>query len=183
MKRISSITLKRLLILAVVLASIPLHSAVKGMVWFQEKELINDWEEAPTFILSDAEGRKYHLVAFRKEPVMLIFCDPNENACHTQAGVMKPFAENYVHRGLNILFVLESPSVGQMNQFEEKMDVDVLVLRDPGARIRNKFNVESFPTVYFIDKAGYVRFSQAGLVRERWGKIRKLIEQLIGEEM
>ena len=176
------ISSNRLLILAILLLSIPVHMAVKQMVWFEPKQVLPAGVQAPDFHMQDEKGRYFRLTGFLGRPVLLTFCTVDEPACHTQARDLNRFVEQYAHRGLEVLFVADSPTVDQMNQFDQIVDADFLILQDRGGKIRDKFGATILPTHIFIDKTGAIFFVQAGRIRESSGRMRRVIEALIEDE-
>lgn len=182
MGSIKFITPKRLVILAVLLLSIPLHMAVKGMVWFQEKELLRGGQPAPTFRISDEKERIWGLEGFRGKVLLLSFCKLSLPVCKAQAKNLNTVAGRYNHKGLEVLFIADSPSLDEMQEFDKNVDADFYILQDRGGRIRNRYNVENYPTNYFVDKEGIIITVYPGRIKASSSAIRDIIENALEAE-
>ncbi len=172
-----------LLILIVVVLSIPIHMAAKKIVWYETKKLLSPGVQAPAFHLRNTKGQIIDLAGFRGKVVMITFCDFTSGVCAAQGKDLNGFAEKFTHKGLEILFIADSPALSDMKRFDELVDADYFILQDRGGRIHDKYSVEgNFPTHYFIDKAGVISGSKRGRYRAR-GEVSKLIESLLEEEL
>jgi peroxiredoxin len=181
MNAIREVTLKRFLILAVILASVPIHSAVKGMNWFQRYALIEAGQRAPVFQMQDADGRIYNMTGFMGKSLLMTFCALREPACASQARDLNRFAEQYGHLGLEILFIANSPTPDEMKKFDKEVDADFIILQDRGGKTQARYRAETVPTNFVIDKSGTIVYAHAGRIRPSSAKIRRIIETALGE--
>ena len=171
-----------LIALALLVVAIPLTWTVKNMVWYQEQELLSLGVEAPGFTLSDENGRMYALAGFHGKVVLLTFCKTNEASCAAQALDLTRIQDRYGDRGLEVLFLANSASVKEIQDFDQAMDTSFRILQDRGGRIAKKYHVSQQPTHYFIDRNGNVASATASRFTSRNRGYRDLIESLLEEE-
>lgn len=172
-----------LFVLLAILVSIPIHMSVKRMDWLAEKELLKPGEQAPIFQMRDEKGRLFNLAGFRGKVVWLCFCDATEPACYAQGKALNKIAEEYTHRGLEVVFIANNPTTEQMEKFNKIVDSDFYTLQDRGGNVADHYNIKVVPTNFLIDKQGYIAEVYPGRVRHRTGKLKKAIETLLEENL
>jgi len=178
-----AISPKLLLLFALVLISLPIHIKVKNMLWHQKQELLSLGERAPHFKLSNEMGRMMSITDLTgKKPFILSFCKTTEPVCHSQATELNVIVREHGHKGLEVFLVADSATALEIKNFDKKTDAEFHILRDNGGKIKKRYNVEIFPTNYFIDRYGRVVTAYPGKIRGASGQIRKLAGYLLGEE-
>lgn len=182
MNPIRSVAPRHLLILAVILLSVPLHMAVKGMAWYQPVRPVAPGEPAPSFRLADATGRIFTLSGFDAAAVLVTFCNLDEPACHAQGRDLNRFVQAYAHRGLEVLLLADSASVDSINRFDAMIDAEYHILQDRGGKVRDKYRATVLPTHFLIDRQGTVYWVQAGRIRQSSGRTRRIVEFILNKE-
>jgi peroxiredoxin len=180
MKRLGPFGFKHLLILALIAASVPLHLAVKRMVWYEQRILLTFGVQAPDFNLQDEKGRKFSLREQRGKAVMLCFCSVDEPACAAQAQGLNILTRNYADKGLEIFFLAKNDSIEEMIKFEKVRDAEFYMLRDRGGKVAKRYKIGSQPTNYVIDRSGKIVNAFGGRVRANSHNIRKAIDYALG---
>jgi len=136
---------------------------------------------APAFTLQDLDGNKVSLASFKGHPLVVDFwatwCAP----CKVEIPWFEKLHDQYASQGLQILGVssddLDPDDPAKLltekrdiADFAKKMGMNYPILLN-GASIENAYQLEAYPTTFYIDRNGKVVASTVGLVP------RDLIEQ------
>ncbi len=118
---------------------------------------------APDFELQTLQGAPVHLGDFRGQPVLVNFwatwCEP----CKEE---MPAIQSRYHKGGFAVLAVDFDESADQVNEFVNELGLDLPVLLDPGGKIQELYRVRGYPTTFFIDADGVIRFFHIGGMSE-----------------
>lgn len=152
------------------------------MLWYQKLELLPPRSDAPFLDLYDEKRQKFTMEQFRgKNPLLLCFCKIGEPVCHSQANYLNAIVQQYSHKGLEVIFIADSPSVEEVVAFDKEIDAEFVILRDKGGKAKVRYHVEALPTNYFIGKDGRVVQAYPHPIRSTSSQIRSLIKYLTGE--
>ena len=148
-------------------------------------QLDGQWvgREAPSFELTDLEGRPHRLSDYRGQVIFLnvwaSFCAP----CREEMPSMERLVRTYEERGMVMLAVTVDPQKQDaqafMQEFLPGQRSAMTVLHDPNSSTAHAYGTELLPETYIIDKQGQIvaRFVNA----YDWTRpeVRQLIETLL----
>ncbi len=114
---------------------------------------------APDFTLSTATSENITLSSYRGKWLMLIFWQTTCAACREEI----PDIQSYVNRmppgKMNTLTVnVMNGSEGVLASFLKSQNITMPVLLDPNGEITTLYKITQFPTLFFIDSKGIIRF-------------------------
>ena len=120
---------------------------------------------APTFAAQTLDGKVIHLKDFRGKPVVLNFwatwCPP----CRAEMPMLQQYylkhQQDYVMLAVNDA---EPPS--QVADFIKQKGFTFTVLLDPQQALVRMYRIQGFPTTFFIDKEGVIRYMHVGMLQE-----------------
>ncbi len=131
----------------------------------QEEVGINQGNIAPNFTLETLEGGKTKLTDYRGKNIIVNFwatwCPP----CRAEMPDMQSFYDKHHDEDFVILAVnLTSTESNRSNiqPFLEELGVTFPVLLDEENEVAEEYKVVGYPTSYFIDKAGTIRYKVVG---------------------
>lgn len=116
---------------------------------------------APAFALVGLDGREVSLADLKGKPTLLAFWAPWCGVCRTESPNLS-WVQKLVGSRARVISVASAwEQVGQVQAYVQQQGVDYPVLLD-GVGLSRAFNVEAFPTVYFLDDAGNIKGSVVG---------------------
>lgn len=121
---------------------------------------------APHFTLASLSGEEVALNDHRGKVVLINFwatwCPP----CRQEMpGIMAAYEEHQDE--MTVLAVDNNESADLVQGFVEFLGFDIFdPLMDPGANVADLYNVNSFPTSFFVDEDGVIRYVHIGLMTE-----------------
>ncbi len=120
---------------------------------------------APTFAAESLQGQVVHLKDFRGKPVVLNFwatwCPP----CRAEM----PMLQQYYLKHQNdyvMLAVNDAEPRSQVADFIKQKGFTFTVLLDPQQALVQMYRIQGFPTTFFIDKQGVIRYMHVGMLQE-----------------
>jgi peroxiredoxin len=120
---------------------------------------------APDFTLQTVDGETIRLADLRGKVVALNFwatwCAP----CRLEMPALQDQADAFPDR-LAVLGVNFDENAEAVAAFRQEVDVDFPLLLDPGADVQRLYRVLGYPTTFFIDEQGTIRFQHVGLMSE-----------------
>jgi len=120
---------------------------------------------APDFELIDLEGKTWQLSDLQGKVTLINFwatwCAP----CRLEMPTIQERADQYPSQ-LAVLAVNFDESPEQVQSFVDELGLRFAVLLDPGAKVQDLYRVRGYPTSFFVDKAGTVRFQHIGILSE-----------------
>jgi peroxiredoxin len=120
---------------------------------------------APDFSLETLDGEAIRLSDLRGKVVALNFwatwCAP----CRLEMPDLQARAEQHPDR-LAVLGVDFDESPEEVAAFRDELGVGFPLLLDPGAEVQRLYRVLGYPTTFFIDEQGIIRFHHIGLMSE-----------------
>jgi thiol-disulfide isomerase/thioredoxin len=113
-------------------------------------------EAAPSFTLSDPEGKEISLSDFKGKPVVLNFwatwCPP----CIAEMPALNTISDSYKDSGVIVIGINSGESVETVKSFVGKFGISFPVLLDGDQKINDKYKIFGLPTTFFIDKNGVI---------------------------
>ncbi|MEJ2708389.1 MAG: redoxin domain-containing protein [Anaerolineales bacterium] len=120
---------------------------------------------APNFRLENLSGDKVQLRDLRGKTVMVNFwatwCIP----CRMEMPLIEEYYQRY-SPDLVVLAVNADEPPEDVKPFVDDLQLSFEILLDPGSRIDHLYQVRAFPTTFFVDKDGMIRFQHIGLLQE-----------------
>ncbi len=168
------------IVVAILIASNPSSSV--GMVNANDlnpgSQLLSVGTKAPNFSLKTIDGKQYTLSSFKGKPVLLEFFAVWCPHCQRESTVINQLDRNFGPKGLQTVAVLASPygrnydnsggsdltivTKSDVQWFETTFGVKHLTLIDPTFATVNKYNANSYPTLYVVDRQGVIRYANSG---------------------
>lgn len=137
-----------------------------GMVWLGRVENPEDLvgkpaprrgAPAPTFTLSGLNGETHILSEYQGQTVIINFwatwCEP----CREEMPDLQEIHEQYADDGLVILAVNAGESEATIQEFVDEFGLTFPILPDPGFEVSELYEVQAYPSTYFVDADGRIR--------------------------
>lgn len=115
---------------------------------------------APALELTDLNGTQHSLADYKGQPLIINFwatwCPP----CRAEMPALEAVHDKYEEDGLVVLAVNAGEDPATIRQFADNVGLHFPILLDTrGAAIR-AYQVQSFPSTYFVDRQGQVRATE-----------------------
>ena len=117
--------------------------------------------ERPAATFTTLEGEPVTLASLRGQPVALAFWAPWCGVCAAQSGNLSRAARWAGSRGRVVSVAAAFGDVAEVRAYMMEHAVEYPVLLGDDATVR-AFQVEAYPTVYFLDAEGRIKRSVAG---------------------
>jgi thiol-disulfide isomerase/thioredoxin len=132
---------------------------------------------SPAFKLANLQGEVYSLSKWKGKPIVLnfwgSFCEP----CVREMPLISMISEEYKDKGLVVVGInLDEPKV-VVNSFVRNNPVKYTILLDPRGIVRDRYEVTSYPTTFFIDRDGKIKDIYVGELDQK--TLRLKIEQVL----
>ena len=121
---------------------------------------------APGFTLINLEGEQLSLDDFRGRPVLInlwaTWCGP----CRIEMPAIQSRFEKYQDDGFAVLAVNFDEQQVDVQAFRDEFGLTFQILLDPGAKVQNLYRNRSYPSSFFIDRAGVIQVQHIGVMTE-----------------
>ncbi|HRN50513.1 MAG TPA: TlpA disulfide reductase family protein [Anaerolineales bacterium] len=114
---------------------------------------------APDFVLNNLQGEPVRLSELRGQPVLLNFWATWCGPCRQE---MPTIQARYNQGGFAVLAVDFAESRQQVQGFLDEIGVDLPVLLDSDGSVQELYRVRGYPSTFFIDAQGIIRFFHIG---------------------
>ena len=161
-------------------------------------ELLEVGEKAPSFFIRDLAGKKWQLHVYRykvkgKEFVQPIFvldffatwCKP----CKKMMPYMAKLSQQYKDRDVVFLLIDFTEKREVFANWVKANKISIPACHDTGGKLLAKrFNVESMPTLYVIDRDKQIALSMSGggedaaACKKKANKIKRVIDELLAKD-
>lgn len=118
---------------------------------------------APEFTLKDLHGNDVSLSDFRGQIVLLNFWATWCGPCREE---MPTIQERYNGGGFAILAINFGESQEKVQEYLDELGIDLPVLLDPGGSIQELYRVRGYPSSFFVDPDGVIRFIHIGELKQ-----------------
>ncbi|HEY8478137.1 MAG TPA: TlpA disulfide reductase family protein [Chloroflexota bacterium] len=137
--------------------------------------------KAPTFELTDAEGRRYRLRdALSAGPLLLVFIKTGCPACHLAAPYLRRLREVYPQTGWNLWAISQDPADAS-RAFAAQHEWTFPVLVDaPSLAVSRAFDPPGTPTYYLIAPSGDVEAVTTSFSKSDLNSIAERIATAVG---
>ena len=136
---------------------------------------------APSFTLSDSDGKKISLADFRGKVVLIEFFTTWCGPCQISAPQIQEVFEQYNNKGFVALAISldkGSGAGGAVKSFIKEHGITYPVLFDDDEVSRN-YEVFSIPTSFVLDKEGRIRNKHMGLIPDMSRVLSEEIDALL----
>jgi len=120
---------------------------------------------APDFELANLSGQTVRLADLRGHPVVVNFWATWCGPCRLEMPLLQKYADRYPGN-LRILAVNDGESTANIQKFVDEFNLKLDVLQDPAEKVTNFFQVRDFPSTFFLDTDGNIRFLHIGTLNE-----------------
>lgn len=114
---------------------------------------------APDFTLQDLRGANVSLGDLRGQVVLLNFWATWCGPCRVE---MPAIQERYNGGGFAVLAVNFDENPAQVRNFANEFGLSLPILLDPDGKVQELYRVRGYPSTYFIDAQGQIRFIHLG---------------------
>lgn len=138
---------------------------------------------APQFTLNGLDGQPVNMDALIGHPVVISYwatwCIP----CQQELPILQKLYEEYAGSGLVVLTVnaIDQDSLDKVQAMLAEKGMNLPVLLDEGGNFANDYQALFFPTTYYIDPAGVIRFIKLGDSTEQ--DLREHVDSLMKGEL
>ena len=112
---------------------------------------------APDFTLTDLSGETHTLSDYQGRVVIINFWATWCHPCREEMPDMQEIYEEYQDDGLVILAVNANESQATVQAFADEYELTFPILLNSAADIVDLYDVQSFPSTYFVDADGRIR--------------------------
>jgi peroxiredoxin len=134
---------------------------------------------ASEFELKDIEGNVVQLDDFIGKPILINFWATWCGPCRFEMPTIQSRFNKYGDELGVIAINFDEPS-HVVQGFVDELRLTFTVLLDPGGLVQREYRVRAYPTTYFIDKHGFVKFQHIGYMSE--SQLDQYLEQIgVGE--
>ena len=120
---------------------------------------------AQDFELESLTGEKKHLSDFQGKVVVLNFWATWCGPCTYEMPFFQEIYESYASE-IAVLAVNNQESVDRVSPFVEELGLTYEILMDKDGGVAMQYQVLGFPTTYFIDPNGIIKFHHVGVLTE-----------------
>jgi cytochrome c biogenesis protein CcmG/thiol:disulfide interchange protein DsbE len=134
---------------------------------------------APDFKLEALDGSSLNLADLRGRPVLINFWATWCGPCQQEMPLIQQYYQKY-NSDLVVLAVNSDEPKADVQAFVTNLNLTFPVLLDPGMKVEDLYQVRAFPTTFFVDKSGTIRYQHIGTLDE--GQLVQYLAQLgVGE--
>jgi peroxiredoxin len=145
-----------------------------------EIEHLQVGKPAPDIVGEDVEGRPFRLSAFRGKVIVVVFCGDWCGPCHKLYPLEKKWSHELSGRPFAIVGVNSDPSATLRAAIErEKFPFRWFSDGSTHGPISSRWNIETWPTVYVLDRQGTFRMKKIGAGKP--DEIKTFVDQLLTE--
>lgn len=115
-------------------------------------------QEAPNFVWKDKSGKEVRLSDLRGKAVLLNFFASWCGPCRSETPDLQALYQEKQNAGLQLVLVDGDPNdTPKITEYAQNFRLSVPVLGDSQGLVGKRYQVDGYPTSYFIDKDGIIR--------------------------
>ncbi len=118
---------------------------------------------APDFALQNLQGETVRLSQLRGQVVLVNFWATWCGPCRLE---MPAIQARYNHGGFTVLAVDFAEPAPQVQAFADELGLSFPILLDPDGAVQELYRVRGYPTSFFVDPQGVIRFFHIGEMSE-----------------
>ncbi|MDA3844436.1 MAG: TlpA disulfide reductase family protein [Candidatus Kapabacteria bacterium] len=136
---------------------------------------------APDFKAVDINGKEISLKDFKGKVIILDFWASWCGPCVKELPFLSELYNKYKDQGLEVVAVNIDKRSKNAKKFLKriKFDPNFSIILDNEQKIPPKFNFETMPTTFIIDKTGLIRFIHEGFTEDIKSKFEKELKELL----
>lgn len=119
---------------------------------------------APDFILSSTDGKQYSQQSLRGKKSILIFAGEDYSFMSRSLVCLTRLYGSWPKGQLEIVLVVSQKSGGDPAGWINAAGIAFPVLQDPEGEVTRLYNVDSFPSFYFVNSYGEIKIRRAAAV-------------------
>lgn len=120
---------------------------------------------APDFELQTPDGVKVHLSDLRGHPVLINFWATWCGPCLLEMPLIQKYQDRYQGQ-FRVLAVNDDEPAADVQAYTSRLGLSFTVLLDPGGKVIDLYRVRAFPSTFFVDSDGVIRFVHLGALNE-----------------
>lgn len=117
---------------------------------------------APEFEAAELDGDVFRLSQARGRIVLLNFwatwCDP----CRAEMPLLQARSRDFESAGLQVVGVNFDEPENEVRAFQDELGLTFRIVLDPGGQVQALYKVLGYPTTFFVDEVGVIRFVHIG---------------------
>jgi len=121
--------------------------------------------QAPEFSLNNLNGELIELKKTHGRAIVLNFWATWCGPCVLEMPRLQKYYEEFPGQFAVLAINADEPEVN-VRQFVYEMGLTFDILLDPGANIQERYNIQAYPTSYFLDRDGIIRAQHIGSFTE-----------------
>lgn len=138
---------------------------------------------APDFSLQTLDGQTVRLADLRGRAVMISYWATWCNPCKAELPILQKLQAEFASQGLVVLTInaIEQDNLGEVQALAGQMGLSLPVLLDAQNYFQSTYKQMFFPTSYYIDANGVIRYIKLGDAPE--AEMRTKLELLINNQL
>lgn len=120
---------------------------------------------APDFSLQTINGESRSLAEQRGKIVVMNFWATWCGPCEIEMPMFESFYETKPEQ-VEIIAVNYDEPPGKVRAYADRLNLDFPILLDPGGSIQELYRVRAYPTTFFVDQSGFIRFHHIGILSQ-----------------
>jgi len=145
-----------------------------------QRELLALGSVAPNWILYDVKDKKMSLAQMKGKVVLMDFFFIGCFGCMESLKPLNILHEKYRNRNVTMVSMTFRDSKKSTAEFENKYNIKYPIYINAGDAVKS-YNVETFPTFYFIDKEGKIANVIVGYDDHFEEKVTSIIDNLLNK--
>ena len=161
-------------------------------VGFGEQEAPKIGDQASSFYLKTLEGKDFFLrdycgelrppVIKKKQHVVVLsffatWCGP----CKREIPHLEKIYKRYKSKDVKVVLIDVEEKPPKVSEFLKELQVDLPVLIDRYAAVKQRYGIESLPTLFLIGKEGKIRDIRIGYKEGDEEEVEKEIQEILAE--
>lgn len=120
---------------------------------------------APDFSLQNINGESRSLAELRGKIVVMNFWATWCGPCEIEMPMFENFYETKPEQ-VEIMAVNFDEPPGKVRAYADRLNLEFPILLDPGGSVQELYRVRGYPTTFFIDQSGVIRFHHIGILSQ-----------------
>jgi len=147
----------------------------------EEKATDSDRQLAWNFTLKSQNGKNIKLSELRGQVIALNFWASWCGTCIQQFPLMNAYHQKNKDRGFTLLSINIDEDLLTATRFVQKRNFDYSVLYDTSNQVSRLYSVNDLPTLFLIDRDGYIRYTLDDSKIKQQNITQQVIEDLLNE--
>lgn len=144
-----------------------------------EFHIIDTGQKAPHISLPGMDGNIVSLDRYKKDVIVLVFWATWCKNCKKEMPLLEEIYNRYRDKGLTIIGVNYNEGKEKVEKFVSEMGLTFPMALDNDLKVTRAYQVLSLPTIFFVDRKGFIRDRYRGEIGEEFmlSKVDPLIEE------